>query len=691
MSLVTVQKRKRVHNVPSIPDNFDKGEESSGDESDDDENDSKQKPSKDDDKPSKHELPGPSTDSDGIPYNYIVIIDAGSKGSRAYVYNYLSTGYMAEKKLLGDKEISGVRLLNKLPYVHGESSWNKKINPGLSSFQSKVKGHSTKQLAKIIGDGYLSKLLKKVSKIVPKEQRKRTPIFIHATAGMRLLEEADRESILKATCQYVQDSTNFYLPDCDSHVNVIEGDEEGLYGFIALNYLAGSLRKDTDPHGLLELGGASTQISFQPNDKETQEHYKDLISLRLSTVGSTEPDMDYEIYSKSFLGYGMYRIQDRYFESLIKLRENEKIGKDKIPVVVDPCMPHTLFKEIEVSGKKYKLVGSSNYEQCQELVYKTVAKDNGSNCDTDVQPNVSKCLFNDTMPAFDFNFENFYGVSGYWDTVSKLLDLENEGKSPLAENYERFGKMYSYSEIEKETSKVCSLNWKQLQEYRTIDKDELSILCFKSTYMISLLHNGLGLTKNGTTEFQVNDQINGSDFTWTLGRAILYASDEGLTEVGDRGMDSVGYYRNTDPSLFIRGSERPGFSSRPAWDVKGSSKNGSGSKNADRDHSGSSLFSILLFLSILAMAFWKRAIVVRYCKALLARVVSTAGNKYRDLRLSGDIENDAGYPLEDIVSETGSTSKYTDDVLTTESGEGTFNDQFEIDDEPLPEQSEGSV
>lgn len=597
---------------------------------------------------------GPSIDSDGVPYNYIVIIDAGSKGSRVYVYNYLDTGYLFKNKLL-DKKIEGITASGKLPYVHREERWVKKVRPGLSAFQSKVTGRNTEEASEIIGHKYLSKLLKRAKRIVPKDQWSRTPLFLHATAGMRLLEKKDQQTILDATCRYIQKSSSFYVPDCHSHVNIIGGDEEGLYGWLAVNYLSESLVKDGKLHGLLDLGGASTQLTFRPKDDELKDHKKHMMTVKLGTAGQTSPDMQMQVYSKSFLGYGLHEMHIGYQDMLY-----HEQGK-KSPVQ-DPCMPKDYEKSWKEDGEKFVFQGTSEYDKCQDVVYETFAsKDGISGCSPSVQQEVSKCLLDETVPDFSFDYQNFYGVSGYWDTISHLLQLEDSGDK--SDDYERYGKVYSYPEIENETSTVCGLGWKELNKYRSADEEELSDLCFKSTYLLNLLHNGLGLDKGDTDSFKVNDQINGFDFSWTLGRAILYASDEGLDEVQTLSKindpERGGYYRNEDPKGFVRGSEKVGIKSRPDFQANG----------ASGKHASFPEFLLVgcLFALFLAM-FWRRNTIIRMFRGLFDRFKRFRHGPYRGL---GDIENNAtAVQLQDLN---------TEDNQQEEESDSTAPDPFRID------------
>jgi Golgi apyrase len=96
---------------------------------------------------------------------------------------------------------------------------------------------------------------------------------------MRILPELQRQSVLKEVCDFARSTTQFQLPDCDLHVQVIPGETEGLYGWIAANYLLGGFDqpdkhdhgKGHNTYGFLDMGGASAQIAFAPNATEAEK------------------------------------------------------------------------------------------------------------------------------------------------------------------------------------------------------------------------------------------------------------------------------------------------------------------------------------------------------------------------------------------------------------------------------------
>ena len=96
----------------------------------------------------------------------------------------------------------------------------------------------------------MESLLRYAMKHIPGQHQSTTPLFLLATAGMRLLSPEKQAAILNSACAYARQRTPFLLPDCDAHFQVIDGTTEGLYGWIAINYLLGSFdRPDLHNHG----------------------------------------------------------------------------------------------------------------------------------------------------------------------------------------------------------------------------------------------------------------------------------------------------------------------------------------------------------------------------------------------------------------------------------------------------------
>ncbi|KAJ3122955.1 Golgi apyrase [Nowakowskiella sp. JEL0407] len=250
-----------------------------------------------------------------------VVIDAGSSGSRVYVYSW-KDGLAAKElaKLPGSHNSSEYLVIEK--GVEGDEPWQKKVVPGISSFVS-----STENIP-----SHLAPLLDFALKIVPEQLRSITPIYLLATAGLRLIEADQRHEILNQACEFVREKYPFVIAGgCERHFRVISGELEGIYGWLAVNYLMGGfdLRNRTasktnespdlqDHHtfGFLDMGGASTQIAFEPTPKMAKEHADDLTSVRLRNIYGE--DVVYKVYVTTFLGFGMNQARKRYLEELVK-------------------------------------------------------------------------------------------------------------------------------------------------------------------------------------------------------------------------------------------------------------------------------------------------------------------------------------------------------------------------------------
>ncbi|KAI5952567.1 hypothetical protein KGF54_003434 [Candida jiufengensis] len=564
----------------------------------------------------KHVRPGPIFSENGIPYDYIVVIDAGSKGSRVHVYNWLSpyksmekgqnlnTYHPLKKARKYEEEISddesdsddekSKELPNLFPKIQTKTKWHKKIIPGVSSYNKAP--HK-------IGKHHLAKLLSRASKIVPQPLQYRTPIFLYATGGMRLLIPTEQKEILKEICKYLENQSDFFFPDCATHVSVIDGDYEGLYGWLSINTLIGAFDdpnshqhgKNHTTYGLLDMGGASTQVVFQPNNTEIDEHQNNLYHIRLRQVPELHDQKyevpkleEYNVYSDSFLGFGMFQARNRYFKALVDSDDKDEQyhywGFTKSPIT-DPCIPKGFTTSEFINDRSYDFIGESNFEKCLTNIFPVLQNSThgggpkATNCkqfsDGD---EVSECLLNELIPAFDFDVNHFIGVSGYWDAIEDLLSQQDKRELIDQKN------TYDYKKIFSKTSKVCSQSWSSMLELNKqkdykeqLSEDELSELCFKASWILNFLHLGLGFPRFGIDEpnnkdfqtLQLVEQLGGSSFSWALGKAVLYANDEYVQAYNNLTQSSLarpGFYHSTSENTYQYGAEQNNIMPRPLFD-----------------------------------------------------------------------------------------------------------------------------
>lgn len=454
------------------------------------------------------------------------------------------------------RQKAGSKQLHSLPELETKKKWTKKKHPGAATLSLLIdNGHlrnntGISTFAKkpsLVGKDHLEELFSHVLKFIPKDDVPDTPVFLLATAGMRLLENSQRRELLAQICSYTQSHTDFQITSCGSSFEVITGETEGLYGWLAANYLLGRFGepddhehgKDHHTYGFLDMGGASAQIAFAPNATESEKHAEDLKLMRLRTISGTA--VEYKIFVTTWLGYGANEARRRYVEALL-----EKSGNKNSKELEDPCLPTGLKINTKgdimlpgstVQGKTPTLIGNGKFDQCLERTYPLLNKD--APCEDE------PCLLHGVhVPAIDFDVNHFVGVSEYWHTTHEIFEMGHKDKA------------YDFNTYQQRVKDFCSGDWKTItqgiekhQWGKKVDEKTAVEVCFKASWIINLLHDGIGIPRvgledtsgdhNGTKEvlhsakqkgytdsFQAVDKIDGSEVSWTLGKMLFYASSQ---------------------------------------------------------------------------------------------------------------------------------------------------------------------
>jgi apyrase len=168
---------------------------------------------------------------------------------------------------------------------------------------------------------------------------KDVPLFLGATAGMRLLPTSDRMAIMASIRSFFRE--NGFRVDDDDWVRVLSGMEEGAFGWLTVNMslktLDGSTNKN--PVGLIDIGGASVELTYlsKLNLLENKFHL-DIV------------DYEWNLYSHSFLYFGNDQANKQYRQKLSSSGET-----------ADPCYP--------IGGNNTDgMPGSSYPAKCKEAV-----------------------------------------------------------------------------------------------------------------------------------------------------------------------------------------------------------------------------------------------------------------------------------------------------------------------------------
>lgn len=292
------------------------------------------------------------------------MIDAGSTGSRVHAYKFNNC--------------------HSTPQLEYETFKATEPGRGLSSFAGNPEGAARS----------LDPLLNEAVRVIPSHLHAQTPIAVKATAGLRILDtkvgpNASKE-ILDRVRSHVKLKYPFSVSDRPGDISVMDGSDEGVYAWITVNYLLERVGSDIDNKKLptvavMDLGGASTQIVFEPMSKT-----KDAIPLAdgdhkyTLTYGGKQ----HVLYQHSYLGYGLMQARRSVHNLVAYLYE---FGNPLIPdwnswtpetiKVPNPCMPKGMQKIVQLDPPNKKhvsvtMVGASHgWDSCNRVVELVMAKD----------------------------------------------------------------------------------------------------------------------------------------------------------------------------------------------------------------------------------------------------------------------------------------------------------------------------
>ena len=185
----------------------------------------------------------------------VAIIDAGSSGSRLYIYEV--------------KADSTVKLL----YPVSDQEKNESKGRAIST----VANHPDSVRAYYDGMTLCYK---------SGNEGENIPLYILATAGMRVQDKAKADGVYDKL-RTIGEANGFSL----KAAMTIAGRYEGLYAWIATNYENGTLT--TSPKGIIEVGGVSAQLAFVPKTSDIPADNK-IVRQGWGTI-----------YSKSYVDGGL--------------------------------------------------------------------------------------------------------------------------------------------------------------------------------------------------------------------------------------------------------------------------------------------------------------------------------------------------------------------------------------------------
>lgn len=412
---------------------------------------------------------------------YGVVLDAGSSHTTMFIYKWPA-----------DK-LNGTGIVTQHSECHVKGG-------GISSYAGQRGGAARS----------LESCLEQAMKDIPKSRHPLTPMYLGATAGMRLLNISnftESEQILREVGSKLRT-----YPFNFRGAAILSGQEEGAYGWVTVNYLLENFIKygfvgrwlspGRETVGALDFGGASTQITFvTPNNVEDKN---DMMKLLL--YGE-----EYRIYTHSFLCYGRDQILRRLLAYLVK---TQGFGGQ----VSHPCYPSghtvsvtldTVFDSPCTAGHKptpydpkssFTIKGTGNYHQCLGNVSKmfSFADCSFSKCSFDgvFQPNVTG---------------SFMAFSALYYTHSFLQRTTGI-------------KITSPSLLEGTTRTVCNMSFSELLELVPEEKKRLQDYCAVSVFIQVLTIKGYGFDETSFPRISFQKKAGDTSIGWALGYMLSLSS-----------------------------------------------------------------------------------------------------------------------------------------------------------------------
>lgn len=421
---------------------------------------------------------------------YALMIDAGSTGSRIHVYKFNNCGPSPEL----EDEIF-------------EQTAKKDGGSGLSSYGDDAEGAAKS----------LDVLMDVAVKNVPPEYQGCTPVAVKATAGLRKLGEVKSNNTLAAVRHRLETAYPFPLVSEEKNgVEVMPGEMEGVYAWITVNYLLGHIGgPDKNPTAaVLDLGGGSTQIIFEPTFPDTP---RGGLPTKLAEgdhkYALNFGSRDFDLYQHSYLGYGLMEARNNLHSTILDslYESNKDTGSTaylKAPIV-NPCIAPGMSREVAVHLPKDHPLGESVTvnmtgpataapTQCRGWVEKTLHK--GDEC------KIAPCAFRGVhQPPFEQTFarEAVYLLSYFYDRTQDLGMPET----------------FTLRELQDLANRVCQgeSGW---DVFTSVPKalDELKgrpEWCLDLNFQYELLRSGYGMPID--REVRIAKKIKNRELGWCLG------------------------------------------------------------------------------------------------------------------------------------------------------------------------------
>lgn len=378
---------------------------------------------------------------------YGIMVDAGSSGTRAHIFTWQST-----------KGIPNVQ-----PASNGTHPYLHKVKIPLAK--------AAKDMSLI--EEIFKPIIIYASQKIPSSYLSKTRIYIYATAGMRLLSDVDQERVINTTYEFLTEHSPFKVKY--QSIRIIDGIEEGIFGWISVNHLLGNFMNNKPTVGALDMGGASFQIALEVSSTEKP--------LQVVKIGPQR----FPMYSYSYLGYGANEALKSVTRSLYAITpKNENEFKH-------PCYP----KNFKDKYKDRSFVGTGDFEECSSLADQILLQ--------------ATSFLSIQVPSLSTTNE-FVAMSSFF----------------YANDFLKLSPTSSLEELKKASSEFCSTDYDEYSKTHKVN-EYTSTYCWYPVYQWNVLTKGYGFA-DGKTKVSKLDDINGAELSWAIGAMLSHVADIEIEE-----------------------------------------------------------------------------------------------------------------------------------------------------------------
>ncbi len=284
----------------------------------------------------------------------------------------------------------------------------------------------------------------------------------------------------------------FYYDESDA-VEIMGGDDEGLFGWVTINYLRNSLHHSPDrTAAVLDLGGGSTQIALSvvPGSSSSP--------LKATTVMGQQHHM----YVYSHLGYGLMAGRKGMLALGLSATDPRRRAAEDLE---HDCMHPDTSVSYSYGSDRFRIRGSgaSSYERCSVVATKLMA--------------LPESAFGGPRPA-PRPGQPVFAMSYYFD---RAVDAGLISHSTLRAEL----RPQQYSEVARA---VCALPAPQVQaNYPNVNAERAPFLCMDLCFISALLEKGFGLKPSTPIVLAKKLEFNGElvETSWSLGASLAEISE----------------------------------------------------------------------------------------------------------------------------------------------------------------------